>query len=115
MRHDRRGRGHRASAGVDREAAALEQRDAHARARPAIEKARILARVERQMRKLAERRRDGERELSSGAEPGVRGNGARDGELFGGVEAKAFRDAVARRAPRSRSSPRTSKPGASRS
>ena len=94
MRHDRRGRGHRPSAGVDGQAAALEQRDAHARARPTIEQARILARVERQMRKLAERRRDGERELSPGAKSGVRGNCARDGELFAGVEAKAFGDAV---------------------
>ena len=93
-RDDRRDLGVRPPAGVDRQAAALEQGDAHARTRAAIEQARILARVEGQSRKPAKRGRDRQRELGPGAESGMRGNGLRDDELPAGIEAKAFGDAA---------------------
>ena len=94
LRHDRRNLGVRPPARVDGQAAALEQSDAHARTRAAIEQARILARIERQAGRRPKRSRDHERELSPGAKPGVRGNGARDDELFVGTKAKAFGDAA---------------------
>ena len=70
------------------------KRNAHARTRAAIEQARILPRVERQSGQPAKRRRDRQRQLSPGAESGVRGNGVRDDELLAGIEAKAFGDAA---------------------
>ena len=84
----------RASARVDREAAALEQRRAHARSRAAIGEARILAHVLRQLCEPPKRRRDRERELRPRAESGVGRNRLRDDELFARVEAKRLGDAT---------------------
>jgi hypothetical protein len=94
LRHDRWDLGVRPPTCVDGQAAALEQSDAHARTRAAFEQARILARMERQAGRPAKRGRDRECELGPGAKPGVRGNGARDDELFLDVKAKAFGDSA---------------------
>src|ERR1700733_1671000 len=85
---------HGPPASVDRQAAALEQCDAHARTRAAIEQTRILPRVERQFGQPAKRRRDRQRKLSPGPKSGVRGDRIGDSELLSGIEAKAFGDAA---------------------
>ncbi len=84
----------RPSAGIDRQAAALEQCNAYARTRAAIEQTRILSRLERQSGQTAKRRRDRQRQLSPGAESSVRGNCVRDDEPLASIEAKAFGDAA---------------------
>ena len=94
VRDHRRNLGQRASAGVNGEASALEQRDTHARARASIEQARILPCIERQSPKLAKRRSDRQRQLRAGSKSGMCGNGVRDRELASGLEAKAFSDAA---------------------
>ena len=109
-RHDRRDIGARPAAGVDRQAAALEQR---MRRRPSARRDRAGARRSRassgRSGKSTKRGPNRERELGPGAEPGMRGNGLRDCEPLAGVNAKAFGDAERERAARSRSSPTTSK------
>ena len=59
--------------------------------------------------KATKRRGDRQRELSSGAEPRMRGDGVRDDELFAVSRPRLSAMRSARRAPRSRSSPKTSK------
>jgi hypothetical protein len=80
------------SACVDGQAAALEQSDADARTRAAIEQAGVRPRVERQLRQPSKCRRDRQRQLGPGPKSGVGGNGARNNELPSQIEAKAFGD-----------------------
>lgn len=92
-RHGRRDFAAWPNSGVDDKAAGFEQGRADARARAAIEQARIASRIRRKSGQTAKRRRNRDGELGSGPKPRMRGDRVRNNQLFGRIEVKKLGNA----------------------